>query len=76
MRPDFIKKMEDSAYLLIKPHEIRKKYTEYVWQNKARALLPSKLMRRTTQGLHGEESKNPSEVNDSTRQSARGTLRK
>jgi len=23
--------MEDSAYLLVKPHEIRKKYTEYVW---------------------------------------------
>ncbi|CDW88208.1 UNKNOWN [Stylonychia lemnae] len=78
MRPDFIKKMEESAYLLIKPHEIRKKYTEYVWQNKARALLPSKLMRRTTHGIreNGEESKNPSEINDSIRQSARGTLRK
>jgi hypothetical protein len=70
--------MEDSAYLLVKPHEIRKRYTEYVWQNKARALLPSKLIRRTTLGQreYEEESKNPSELNDSIRQSARGTFRK
>lgn len=46
-RAEFLKRMEDCVYLLIKPNEIRKKYTEYVWQNKARALLPSKLMRRT-----------------------------
>lgn len=31
MRQDFVKKLEESAFLILKPHEIRKKYTEYVW---------------------------------------------
>ena len=66
MRQDFIRKMEEHAYLLIKPHEIRKKYTEFVWQNKARALLPTRILRRT-QGYResGEESKDYS-LNESS----------
>jgi len=41
--------MEDSGYLFIRPHEMRKRYTEYVMQNKARAMLPSRTMlRRST----------------------------
>jgi len=31
MREDFIKRLEECKYLLLRPHEIRKKYTEYVW---------------------------------------------
>lgn len=30
-RGEFLKRMEDCVYLLIKPNEVRKKYTEYVW---------------------------------------------
>ena len=40
-------KMEDCNFVLIKPHELRKQYTEYVWQNRARAMLPTKLLRQT-----------------------------
>ena len=43
-RQEFLKRIADFQYLLVKPNEVRKKFTEYVWQNKARALLPSKLM--------------------------------
>jgi hypothetical protein len=31
VRADFLKRLDDSAYLLLKPNEIRKKFTEYVW---------------------------------------------
>jgi hypothetical protein len=56
MRDDFIKRLEDCKYLLIKPHEIRKKYTEYVWQNRPRALLPSRPLKRNRKES-GEEIK-------------------
>jgi hypothetical protein len=29
-RKDFLKKMEDSQYMIIRPIEIRKRFTEYV----------------------------------------------
>lgn len=48
MREDFMKRLEECKYLLLRPHEVRNKYTEYVWQNKARALLPSRSFKRTT----------------------------
>ena len=41
-RKDFIKRMEDSNFILFRPNEIRKKYTEFVLFNKPRALLPSR----------------------------------
>lgn len=28
---DFMRVMEEEKYILIKPHDIRKKYTEFVW---------------------------------------------
>jgi hypothetical protein len=42
MKKDFLKRMDDSGNLFIKPNELRKKYTEFVMFNKARALLPSR----------------------------------
>lgn len=39
--------MMDQNYILIKPNEVRKKFVEYVLQNKARAMLPSRLPRMT-----------------------------
>jgi len=47
MRAQFMKRMEESNFILIKPHEIRKKFTDYVIQNKARALVPSKALRHS-----------------------------
>ena len=35
-------RMEECQYLVLKPNEIRKKYTEFVMFNKSRALLPSR----------------------------------
>ena len=40
-RKEFIKRMDLTNYALIKPHEIRKMFTEFVYFNKTRALLPS-----------------------------------
>lgn len=57
MRSDFLKKLDDCAFLLVKPHELRKKYTEFVWQNKARALLPTRVIIKRGRGEAGEESK-------------------
>lgn len=34
--------MEECQYIVVKPHELRKKYTEFVLFNKPRALLPSR----------------------------------
>ena len=31
LRQDFVRKMEECSYALIKPHSIRQKFTEYVW---------------------------------------------
>ena len=41
-RKEFLKRMEESEYLIIKPNELRKKYTQFVYNNKLRALLPSR----------------------------------
>ena len=41
-RKEFLNLMEETEYALIRPHELRKRYTEFVTFNKARALLPSK----------------------------------
>ena len=43
---DFQIKIENSNYVLVKPNEIRKLFTEFVINNKSRALLPSKLPSR------------------------------
>lgn len=43
--PEFVDIIEDNSLLLIKPNEIRKRFTAYVYKNKARALLPTKLLR-------------------------------
>lgn len=45
-RQDFQLKMEESSFILLRPHEIRKKYTEFVMANKSRALLPSRTILR------------------------------
>jgi len=66
MREDFLRRMEDCKFLVIKPHELRKKYTEYVWQNQARARLPSRPLKRNTKESY-EEVKRPSDT--SSRQS-------
>lgn len=61
--------MEESSFILLRPHEIRKKYTEFVMANKSRALLPSRTILRQSakkganirdtrnSGFHEEESK-------------------
>jgi hypothetical protein len=41
-RKEFLNLMEESEYAIIRPHELRKRFTEFVTFNKARALLPSK----------------------------------
>jgi hypothetical protein len=46
-RKEFHEKMSESGFILIKPNELRKKYTEFVMFNKARALLPSKRSHKT-----------------------------
>lgn len=51
-RKEFIKVMEQCGYIILKPNEIRKKYTEFVLFNKARALLPSRK-----KGISKEEKK-------------------
>jgi len=48
-RSDFLCKLEDCDYLLLKPNELRKRFTDYVLTNKARAMLPSRnIMRQST----------------------------
>jgi len=48
-RSDFLCKIADCDYLFLKPNELRKRFTEYVMMNKARAMLPSRtIMRRST----------------------------
>jgi len=42
---EFVKRMEDSKYAILKPYELRRLYTEYVFQNRQRAMLPSKSIR-------------------------------
>ncbi len=41
-RKDFVKRVEDSNFIIFRPNEMRKKYTEFVLFNKPRALLPSR----------------------------------
>lgn len=41
-RKDFLKMMNDSSYIILRPNDLRKRYTEFVMFNKARALLPSR----------------------------------
>jgi len=43
---DFQIKIENTNYVLVKPNEIRKLFTEFVINNKSRALLPSKMPSR------------------------------
>lgn len=51
-RQDFFDKMADCNYVILKPNDLRKKFTEYVYQNKARAQMPSKpLPRKTDPGV-------------------------
>ena len=40
--------MRDSDFALLKPVEIRKRYSEFVMFNKSRALLPSKRKAKKT----------------------------
>jgi hypothetical protein len=44
MKQDFLSKIEDAEYIFIRPHELRKRFTEYVILNKARAMLPSRTI--------------------------------
>jgi hypothetical protein len=46
MRHQFIEKMEQSNFVLVKPSEIRKMFTKYVHTNKSRALLPTRPPRK------------------------------
>lgn len=66
VREDFLRRLEDCKHLLVKPHELRKKFTEYVWQNQARARLPARPLKRLSKES-AEEVKRPSEA--SSRQS-------
>ena len=43
---DFKNIMNRIGYILIKPHEIRKRYTEYAIKNKTNALIPTKMTRK------------------------------
>ena len=47
-KKDFLGLMHDSDYALLKPNDIRKRYTEFVMFNKARALLPSRKKKKAT----------------------------
>ena len=41
-RQEFLLKMEDAYNVILKPNELRKRFTEYVLKNKDRAMLPSR----------------------------------
>lgn len=46
MRHQFMERMEQSQFLLIKAPELRKRFTAYVYQNKNRAMLPTRPMKK------------------------------
>ena len=52
-RSEFLCKLAECDYLFLKPNELRKRFTEYVMMNKARAMLPSRtIMRYSTNSLY------------------------
>lgn len=73
-----MKAMDSCGYLLLKPNELRKKYTEFVLFNKARALLPSrkkgiqKVEGRADRSLHSESQNKSIEESLTVRESKRG----
>jgi hypothetical protein len=48
--------MEEHKFILIKPNEIRKRFTEFVYQNKPRALMPTKVLRKYKQQHYNDKS--------------------
>lgn len=46
-KKQFVNMMRDSQYILLKPNELRKRYTEYVIKNQYRAYLPVENLKRT-----------------------------
>lgn len=40
-KKSFLKKLESCQYLFVRPNDIRKRFTDFVCENRARAMLPS-----------------------------------
>lgn len=44
--PEFVKRLEACNFLLIDPKELRKKYTQYVYLHRQRAMLPVRSLQK------------------------------
>lgn len=56
-RDEFLKIVQEFQFSLLKANEIRKRYTEFVCQNKMRAYLPSEKLKRNPKNKEKEKEK-------------------
>ena len=67
MRADYLLKMEQCNYLFVKPIELRLRFTDFVYQNRVRAMLPARQLPYKRHAPRDTEDYKNSYLNESSR---------